>query len=113
MGALCVLWGGIGPKEQLAMIAMNPGFLEEVSFRVWKMAKLPGLAEGMHFPTPSTVLESATLLAISLQSEAIGSLWSPLEMIHPTLGNPQWPSLACGDLDREVEMVTSVSQCLG
>lgn len=97
MWALCDLWGGIGPKEQLAMIAMNPGFLEEVSFRrFWKMAKLPGLAEGMHFPTPSTVSESATLLAISLQSEAIGSIWSPLKVIHTILGNPQWPSWPVG-----------------
>lgn len=74
------------------------------------MANLYGLTEGMHFQTPSAILESGTFLAICLQSEAICLFWNLLEMIHPILGNPQWSSLASGDLDQEVEMVTSISQ---
>lgn len=76
------------------------------------MAKLSGLAEGAHFQTPSAVLESATLLATSLRSEAKVLILSLLETMYPTLGNPQWPSLACGDVDQRVEMVTLLSQCL-
>ena len=42
------------------------------------MAKLSGLVEGMPFQTPSSVLESATLLATSFQSKAQMCLLEPV-----------------------------------